>query len=519
MTHRDSSWRLTVLKVVLVNSSLDRATLDATHESAGNKRRLLMSAEVVCCTLSGAGADTLTQLALGESGRESGSAAQKSGSAVGKSGKGGAAGLSAGKAVPSVRFPLLVVDEAAQAVELSTLIPFRLGVQHAVLVGDPKQLPATVLSTEAASCLYAEGLFHRCLRAGLQPYMLTVQYRMHPHISRFPAGLFYDGQLTDGVSAEQRTTCWHTSAAGALGPFTVHDVEMGKELGGAGGGSSLRNEAEAAHVAKLLLSLGVHAPSLLSRPTPASKRGGGAGQSGQGSAGLGGAAGQTGGGGGSLGGEGASVAVLAPYKEQVSALRRAASSALGAAVLQGLLDAGLLEFSTVDGFQGREVDFLIYSATRASGLGFVADVRRLNVALTRARQSLVVVGHAATLVRNGTFKKLLESARGSGTLFNAAEALGRCARQPQPQQHPYPQQPQQPQPLASAGGLARGALDALLAPHGPAAAVAGKRAQRPSDEAIAAGGGAREEHVHLGKKVRPAQRSEPLHSKMKRWDG
>ena len=104
-------------------------------------------------------------------------------------------------------------------------------------------------------------------------------------------------------------------------------------------------------------------------------------------------------------------------------------SLCGESTLARATSLGGIEFATVDGFQGREVDVVIYSATRASpagGLGFVADMRRPNVALTRAKRSLVVVGHAPTLGRNPHFAALLQHARSTAALFDAADALRLC---------------------------------------------------------------------------------------------
>ncbi|KAG8462708.1 hypothetical protein KFE25_004684 [Diacronema lutheri] len=476
--------RLAQSEVRAASEGLDRAMSAAAAESAERKLALVASADVVCCTLSGAGAETLVELALPRGaggGAASGAAAAATGGEG--SGDGGGGGCHNGGGVGgggggALRFPLVVIDEAAQAIELSALIPFKFGARHAVLVGDPKQLPATVLSTEAARCLYAEGLFHRAVRAGLKPAMLSVQYRMHPQIAAFPARHFYAGALNDGVSAAQRQRPHHASARGALGPFALHSVGEGRERGG-GAGGSLRNDAEAAHVARLLGALREHAPELFAPPAG----GGGSG------AALGGyGAGGCGAPGGCRERERLSVACIAPYKEQVRALRRAATALLGEPFVAGASSSGALEFATVDGFQGREVDVLLYSATRASpsgGLGFVADMRRLNVALTRARTSLVLVGHAPTLARNAQFSALLEHARSTGALFDADDALRRCEREAAP--------------VAPAGVLERARASG-------GAAVGGKRVVGE------AGGDARADALPLSKRSarRRTARSEPV---------
>ena len=97
-------------------------------------------------------------------------------------------------------FDIVVIDEAAQAVEPSSLIPLRYGCSQCILVGDPQQLPATVISRAAARSGYDKSLFARMVEAGLPYTMLDTQYRCHPAISAFPSRHFYGGRLKDDVS-------------------------------------------------------------------------------------------------------------------------------------------------------------------------------------------------------------------------------------------------------------------------------------------------------------------------------
>jgi AAA domain len=94
-------------------------------------------------------------------------------------------------------FDTAIIDEAAQTTEPSTLIPLRYGCRSLVLVGDPRQLPATVLSPRAERAGLGRSLFERLEGAGHEVVMLTVQYRMHPEIRLFPSAIFYQGQLVD----------------------------------------------------------------------------------------------------------------------------------------------------------------------------------------------------------------------------------------------------------------------------------------------------------------------------------
>jgi len=108
------------------------------------------------------------------------------------------------------------------------------------------------------------------------------------------------------------------------------------------------------------------------------------------------------------------IAVISPYDAQVQRLRQA----LAAEAERGL------EVDTVDGFQGREKEAVIVSLVRsndAGEVGFLADVRRMNVALTRARKKLVVVGDGATVARHAFYARFLEHAERSGAWRSAWE--------------------------------------------------------------------------------------------------
>jgi senataxin len=110
------------------------------------RRQILMEADVVCATLSGSGRKQFMDLVLQD----------------------------------DVVFDTTIIDEAAQTTEPSCLIPLRLGCRRLVLVGDPRQLPATVLSSAASSAGLGRSLFERLERADHEVVMLTIQYRMHP---------------------------------------------------------------------------------------------------------------------------------------------------------------------------------------------------------------------------------------------------------------------------------------------------------------------------------------------------
>jgi senataxin len=273
--------------------------------------------------------------------------------------------------LPQVResspFHTCVVDEAAQAVELSTLIPLRLGVERLVLIGDPQQLPATVLAKrELLGGNYERSLFERLEKCGVPVHTLDVQYRMHPEISVFPRNIFYQGKLADAAAVAKRPAPFFTLPPWNLHPFMFMDVVGARESTGGGSKTNVRE-------ANVCLSL----YSALSKIASVS-------------------------GAGSLGGK---VGIISPYAEQVKLLREMFAAAC-------VTD---IEIATVDSFQGKEKDLIILSTVRASpessSVGFLADVRRMNVAITRAKFGLFVVGNANTLSVNPEWGLLVKSAK------------------------------------------------------------------------------------------------------------
>ncbi|KAK8967609.1 putative helicase MAGATAMA 3 [Platanthera guangdongensis] len=277
-------------------------------------------------------------------------------------------------------FDVVVVDEAAQALEPATLIPLQLlksSGAKCVMVGDPKQLPATVLSSVASKFLYECSMFERLQRAGYPVILLTEQYRMHPEICSFPSSHFYDNKLLNGVDAASKSAQFHGHTC--LGPYMFFDIPDGREQHGKSFGSmSLYNEAEAEAAISILKFLrNRYSSDFTTRK----------------------------------------IGIITPYKSQLHLLRSQFSKVFGSSAVYDM------EFNTIDGFQGREVDILILTTVRSSipdaksawsssvGIGFVADIRRMNVALTRAKISLWIVGNASTLQKNPHWGALVQNAK------------------------------------------------------------------------------------------------------------
>jgi hypothetical protein len=258
---------------------------------------------------------------------------------------------SGGDILDSMTFDRILVDEATQATEPAILVPLMRGCRQLVLVGDHCQLPPTVLSTRAEEEGHGVPLFSRMVACGVHPFMLDTQYRMHPSIAMFPSDLFYGGKLNNGVSAPERRPLpgfeWPREE------FPVAFIPIrGIELDD---GVSKMNEEEAACACEVVTQL-LHGGQC--RPSD--------------------------------------IAVVTPYAAQARLIRRMTRQ------ITQSFGQEYIEVSSVDGFQGREKEAVIFSAVRSNdygAIGFTSDWRRVNVSFTRARRALIVIGNDATLRR------------------------------------------------------------------------------------------------------------------------
>ena len=267
----------------------------------------------------------------------------------------------------NIEFETVVIDEAAQSIELSALIPLKYGCSKCILVGDPKQLPPTVLSREAARFQYEQSLFVR-MQANYprEVHLLDTQYRMHPEISLFPSTTFYDGRLLDGSGmAKLRSRPWHTS--NVLGPYRFFDVQGSHQS--APRGHSLINLAEVEVALQLYHRLTTDCKGYDFK---------------------------------------GQIGIITPYKSQLRELRSRFAQKYGEAVLT------TVEFNTTDAYQGRESEVILFSCVRASfnkGIGFLSDIRRMNVGITRAKSSLWVLGNSQSLNQGEYWGRLIEDAK------------------------------------------------------------------------------------------------------------
>ena len=254
------------------------------------------------------------------------------------------------------QFDLCVIDEAGQSVEPATWIPItRSG--RVVLAGDHQQLPPTILSRRAEEAGFGVSLLEQLmLREGNSiSQQLTVQYRMHADIMGFSSAEFYDDSLVaDATVAGHLLTdlgmreVWAKTAVSFIDTAGAGYEELVETEG-----SSRYNPQEAELVVAQVEKLRA--------------------------AGVG------------------DIGIIAPYAAQVRLLRDQLSEDV--------------EISSVDGFQGREKEVIVISLVRSNmrgEIGFLAETRRMNVALTRARRKLIVIGDSATITAHPFYGRLVD---------------------------------------------------------------------------------------------------------------
>ncbi|PYF77270.1 AAA domain-containing protein [Pedobacter nutrimenti] len=280
--------------------------------------------------------------------------------------------------VKGLEFHTVVIDEAGQALEPACWIPI-LKARKLVLAGDHCQLPPTLKSDSAAKEGLNLTLLEKC--AGLYPQavvLLEEQYRMNQAIMGYSSAVFYQNRL----KANQ-------AVAGHLlfkddAPLLFIDT-AGCSFEEQAAGTSLVNPEEAFFLLGNLSSFSKVFP--LHFPAE----------------------------------EFPSVAIISPYKEQVAFLKEKLKE-----------HSDLMAFSqqisinTIDSFQGQEKDLVYISLTRSNpqgSIGFLSDIRRMNVAMTRAKKKLVVIGDSATLSRSEFYAGFMDYAEKQGAYFSAWEFM------------------------------------------------------------------------------------------------
>ncbi len=264
------------------------------------------------------------------------------------------------------RFGTLFIDEAAQALEAACWIAAQKA-DRIILAGDHRQLPPTIKCPEAL----AGGLDHTLMQQIVEQKpqavrLLTVQYRMTDEIMQFPNREFYGGQLTSDPSVKYRSILdWERAVEWIEAPRTEDSGEQD-----APDGLSRMNVEEAS----LTLDTLKRYIQKIGKERFLEER--------------------------------IDVGLISPYKGQVRLLRNMMKHDPFWKPLRSLIT-----INTVDGFQGQERDIIVISMVRSNDeghVGFLRDLRRMNVAITRARMKLIIVGDSETLCRHPFYKRLYQ---------------------------------------------------------------------------------------------------------------
>ncbi|XP_076897944.1 uncharacterized protein LOC143551376 [Bidens hawaiensis] len=273
---------------------------------------------------------------------------------------------------------VLVIDEAAQLKEAESTISLQLpGLKHAILIGDECQLPATVSSNVCIESGFGRSLFERLSLLGNSKHLLAVQYRMHPSISYFPNRKFYKNQILDAENVTRKSYEKRYLPGPMFGSYSFINVVGGREEKD-DDEQSLRNMVEVAIVIKIIQNLHKAWHKSRTRLT---------------------------------------IGVVSPYVAQVVSIQEKLAHKYGK------LNGFSVTVNTIDGFQGGEEDIIILSTVRSNShgsVGFLSSCQRTNVALTRARHCLWILGSERTLNDSeSVWKELVCDARNHRCLFDA----------------------------------------------------------------------------------------------------
>ena len=270
---------------------------------------------------------------------------------------------SANRLLEGQKYNTLFIDEAAQALEAASWIPIR-RVRRVILAGDHCQLPPTVKSLAALKAGLGKTLMERLVENHPEAVtLLGVQYRMNEEIMRFSSDWFYGGKVQSAPQIKHRSILDYDIPM----EWIETDVD-GEEFVGESFGRINKKEAEQTLdiLKKYFTKIG-KARILEER---------------------------------------IDVGVISPYRAQVQYLRHLVKR-------DGFFKPyrSLISINTVDGFQGQERDVILISLVRSNDdgqIGFLRDLRRMNVAITRARMKLIILGNPDTMTRHPFYRKLYE---------------------------------------------------------------------------------------------------------------
>jgi len=290
-------------------------------------------------------------------------------------------GLFVSKYLKSIMFDSIFIDEASQAIEPLCYLPILLAPRkRIVFVGDPMQLPPTIFSSkksnEGLKLTFFEKLLNKFKNKTNKTQFLNIQYRMNSQIVGFPNLYFYDNKLfTD-------TSNYDKSLSIAKIDIKTHIIFIdtaGTDFNETKGESeSISNIEEAKLIINILNKYYINSDNINIF----------------------------------------TIGILSPYKEQVNLIEKL--------LKDHKIIINFIEINTIDSFQGREKDCIILSLTRSNmdlEIGFLEDTRRLNVAITRAKKELIIIGDSETIQTNYYYKKLISYITEIGGYHSAWEFI------------------------------------------------------------------------------------------------
>lgn len=310
---------------------------DYSEEEHNLQRSLLLRADIICSTLSAAGSKPMVDT------------------------------FRRSREIP---FRCVIIDEAGQCTEPDALIPLQYGSSKLVLVGDPAQLPATVISQRAGRFNLGQSLFERLYKGiminsetGVHPaILLNYQYRMAPDICWFPNKRFYNNELKSNEALIKKKS--------DLKPYVFINLDESREDKTRMGG--IHNPVEREHIIAICEKIVTEKNANVNE-----------------------------------------IAVITPYRYQASLIKQD--------LIKKLVQFEGIEVDTIDGFQGREKRIVIFSCVRASNhqesIGFLSNPQRMNVALTRAKDVLIILANCNSIEIDEDWKALVDDAKSRGLLF------------------------------------------------------------------------------------------------------
>ena len=259
----------------------------------------------------------------------------------------------ASEEIEDMEFDVAIIDEASQTTIPSIMIPIA-KVKRFILAGDHKQLPPTVLSQEAKELEIS--MFEKLIDIYPQKkQLLNIQFRMNKTLMDFPNSEFYNNELRCAEVVKDIKLNIKREKLDIESPILFIDTSQSernyeKKLKYSKSFINILEAKLAVKISKEYLKLGV---------------------------------------------DDREIGIISPYANQVAYIKNRTD----------------VEVKTVDGFQGREKDIIIISTVRSNkwgNIGFLKDLRRLNVAITRAKRKLIIIGNSETLMHNETYKRLID---------------------------------------------------------------------------------------------------------------